>query len=239
MDRQLRIHARRSRRTDRGQSWHRCLSATGLNSYFGIVTHRGCFNFRITTAIYAAYRIRQLVTDSRDPAISGIGAGGGLAANYATKLGIKNYTIIDLPNINVLQAFILNASLPGLDLALYGEPAPLSDRTRMQILPPSSLHEIPAGSLDLAFMQDNMPEFERGVALGYPALLKDLGVPRVLDIQQEAQAPMGGIPHNRVADLFGQIGGFRRNLRLGHWLGAGSVEEIYENDGRSLVLADK
>jgi hypothetical protein len=36
---------------------------------------------------------------------------------------------------------------------------------RMQILPPQSFAEIPAGSLDLVFVQDNIPEFERSVAL--------------------------------------------------------------------------
>jgi len=52
-------------------------------------------------------------------------------------------------------------------LGLWGEQVPVRDGTCMQILPPSSLREIPAGSIDLVFMQDNMPEFERSVALGY------------------------------------------------------------------------
>lgn len=199
----------------------------GINSCFGIATARGYLNFRITDAIYAACRIRDLVIRNTNAAVCEIGGGMGLVAYYAAKLGITNYTIIDLPSVNVLQAFVLNASLPRLNLGLYGERVPVRDGARMQILPPSSLREVPEGSLDLVFMQDNMPEFERSVALGYLRTFKDLGVPRVLSINQEAQAPVGGVPQNLVSDLFAEVGGFRRVLRMRHWTRVGYVEEIY------------
>jgi|SRR6266446_1650420 len=136
-----------------------------------------------------------------------------------------------LASVNVLQAFILNTSLPRLNLGLWGEQVPVRDGTRMQILPPSSLREIPAGSIDLVFMQDNMPEFERSVALGYLRAFKDLGIPRVLSINQEARVPVGGVAQNLVSDLFAEAGGFRRAFRMRHWMRAGYVEEVYERDG--------
>jgi hypothetical protein len=202
----------------------------GINSYFGVATVRGYLNFRIIDAIYAAWRIQNLVKNRNGSAVCEIGGGIGLVAYYAIKLGIANYTIIDLPSVNVLQAFMLDTSVARLDLQLYGERVLVRNGSRVQILPPPSLREIPVGSLDLVFMQDNMPEFERNVALGYLGAFKDLGVPRVLSINQEAQVPVNGIPQNLMSDLFAEIGGFQRTLRMRHWMRVGYVEEIYERE---------
>lgn len=197
----------------------------GLNGSFGILTSRGFLNFRMIGAIYAAYRLKCIA--GVGASVCEIGAGAGLVAYYANRMGIADYTILDLPTVNVLQAFMLHSSLPDTPLTLYGEnPAGRGIR----IVPPHCLETFAPGEFDIVLAQDNLPEFSREVALGYIHKCKQLRIKFFLSINQEAQAAVGGVKQNWVSELFDEVGGFRRILRMRHWLRAGYVEEVYEHE---------
>jgi hypothetical protein len=196
----------------------------GMNGSFGILTHRGVLNFRMIGAIYAAHRLKSMTGTAGS--VCEIGAGAGLVAYYANRMGVADYTIIDLPTVNVLQAFLLYSSLPDVSMSLYGE-----DRVGrgVRVLPPDSLATFLEREFDVVLVQDNLPEFPRDVAIGYIQRIKELKVKSILSINQEAQAIVGGIRQNWVSELFAEVGGFNRILRMRHWLRSGYVEEVYQN----------
>ena len=89
---------------------------------FGLATKRGIAGYRAINALYQAHRIKTLVAPIRNPRILEIGGGTGRTAYYAHKLGLKNYSIVDLPFTAISQGYFLGRTL-GLDsIAADGDP---------------------------------------------------------------------------------------------------------------------
>ncbi len=78
---------------------------------FGLATKRGIAGYRAINALYQAHRIKTLVARVRNPRILEIGGGTGRTAYYAHKLGLKNYSIVDLPLPQSLRATFWAARL--------------------------------------------------------------------------------------------------------------------------------
>ena len=70
---------------------------------------------------------------NRDARIVEVGAGLGRTAFYATKFGLLNYTIVDLPLTCVAQGYFLGRTLEPDTLCLYKEHS-----SGIAILPPSA-----------------------------------------------------------------------------------------------------
>jgi hypothetical protein len=70
-------------------------------------------------AIYQAYRLVEVA--GRDARVVEIGGGMGRTALYAHTLGIRNYTIFDLPLTNVMQSYFLGRTLGGEAIGMYLE----------------------------------------------------------------------------------------------------------------------
>jgi len=89
---------------------------------FGLATKRGIAGYRAINALYQAHRIRTLVVRIPKPRILEIGGGTGRTAYYAHKLGLKDYSIVDLPFTAISQGYFLGRTL-GLDsIAADGDP---------------------------------------------------------------------------------------------------------------------
>jgi hypothetical protein len=89
----------------------------------GLQTDRGVCALRCIPAIYLAQRIRSLVGHLPNPRILEIGAGTGRSAYYAHRLGLKDYTVIDLPfPAGVVQGYFLLRTLGKEQVVLCGEP---------------------------------------------------------------------------------------------------------------------
>jgi hypothetical protein len=86
---------------------------------YGIQTSRGIVSCHVPHAIYHAWRIREFVKSKNNPRVLEIGGGLGRAAYYAWQLGIKDYTIIDLPLTDVSQAYFLMRTLGDDNNALW------------------------------------------------------------------------------------------------------------------------
>lgn len=105
----------------------------------GIPTKCGIVSYRAVQALYQAYLISKLLGKNRTSMrVMEIGAGLGRTAYFCRKLGIREYTIIDIPMSNVAQAYFLGRTVGENDICLEAEemrdikvyPTYLLDKTR-------------------------------------------------------------------------------------------------------------
>lgn len=199
---------------------------SNVGGFLGIEAAGDVIQMRVVEAVYTAYRLKQLVeTRGLSGSICEIGGGAGLTAYYAVLLGIRNYTIIDLPTMNAVQGYLLGGSSIGPSIALLGES---TDGRTVQILPPDAFRDLVPGSIDILYNQDSFPEIETQAALGYLEDSGKLNIPLFLSINQEAHLPTGSGHQYSVPELIAKVGGYRATSRHRHWLRQGYVEELYE-----------
>lgn len=197
---------------------------------FGLTTKRGLYSVRDFNALYVAHRIRELLPNQPDAAICEIGAGVGRVAYYCHRMGLKNYTIIDLSTVNVAQGWLLNCSLPDAEVRLCGETSIDTKEASIKVLPTWAFAQMPDRSFDLVVNQDSIPEIDRDVSLGYLHQIKSKSKGMFLSINQEAAVKIGigrAFRHSITQELIDEVGGFRRNYRFHYWLRRGYVEELF------------
>ena len=187
--------------------------AVGANSFRGIVTYRAIH------ALYLAFRLRQIVEDSPLPAkscsICEIGAGLGRSALYANQLGLKDYTIVDVPMTAISQGYYLMRCLGEDAVALPGEAR--RSREQIRIMHPEdffSSHE----RFDLIANVDSLSELGHDLAARY---LKKIAMtaPNFLSINHEANSI-------RVIDLLKELDRPYKISRYPYWMRQGYVEEL-------------
>lgn len=195
---------------------------TGVVPVTGIATSHGPLHYRHLNALYAALRMRSLL-----PAYGGIceyGGGLGLGAYYANRLGFADYTLMDLPLVNVFSGYFLIGTLGGDAVRLYGE----NERTpAVNVLPYWHCMIAPSSAYSLALNQDSFPEIDPSLVLEYFRQIRRTTAEYFLSINQEAQASMGTRSQNSVPDLLRGNDGFHRMYRMRYWLREGYVEELY------------
>lgn len=198
-----------------------------VGGYLGIKVNGHVIQMRVIESIYAAYRLRQITRQHGLRHVCEIGAGAGLTAYYAALFGIDEYSIIDLPTMNAVQAYMLGGSGIGERVALLGEPEPPRP---IRILPPESFAQFEPGSIDLLFNQDSLPEIEPQAAVQYLRDASRLGISRFLSINQEAHLPTDEDHQKSVPELISAISSYRTTARHRHWLRQGYLEEMFELD---------
>ena len=197
---------------------------------FGLSTSTGAvFTNRDTYALYCAFRLKELTEGNDNPRVCEIGGGMGRVAYYANRLGIKNYTLIDLPQISAVQGFWLSRALDDRVLFHGEEPDRKEDHfDGIVVLPSWCFPEIDV-EFDVVLNTDSMPEMGWSIAPEYADMIKEKGKPTFLSINQEARKQMvpGGPSHAVVADVIRKSGGYERLNRFPFWLRKGYVEELY------------
>jgi hypothetical protein len=197
-----------------------------VGGYLGIKADDCVIQMRVVEAVYAGYRLRQLVEARRLRGhICEIGAGAGLTAYYAMLLGARSYTIIDLPTMNAVQGYMLAGSKIGGDVALAGE-APA--HRPIHILPPEAFARLTLGETEIVFNQDSLPEIEPQAARTYLSDAATMGIPLFLSINQEAHLATSTGRQRSVPELVAEVGRYRATSRHRHWLRQGYAEELYE-----------
>jgi hypothetical protein len=204
-----------------------------IGAYLGLKAGNRVLQMRVLEAIYAAWRLKQLVDEHGFTTVCEIGAGAGLTAYYGAILGIPQYMIIDLPTMNAVQAYMLVGSRVGDGVVLNGE----AKEGTIQILPPDAFSRLEQGSVDLLFNQDSLPEIELVAARAYLADARRIGVRQFLSINQEAHLPVAGGHQISVAELAADVGGFASRSRHRHWLRQGYAEELYALEPLSLAAS--
>jgi len=196
---------------------------------YKLIVGKNTIHNRDITSIYTAWRCKEILRDEVAPSICEIGAGLGKTAYYSYKLGIRKYTIIDLPYVNFLQGFYLIKSLPLVPIVLYGETSTRSENY-ISILPTWSLGEFKGRPFDLTLNQDSFPEIQKKVVLGYLKQIKHLTKKYFLSINQESRntIAVGKLKQHVVFELINLVKGYRRLYRSLYWLRQGYVEELYQ-----------
>jgi hypothetical protein len=187
------------------------------------------FGERDCNAIYTAWLMRGLLPKGQATSVCEIGGGVGRVAYWATRLGLNEYTLLDLPHINVLQGFFLLKALPDANICLYGE----SDNHAAQagasirVMPGYICRDGRHKSFDLVLNQDSFPEIHADIVVDYLRWIK-VSATSFLSINHESQPNAGsGTLQNNVSDLIAGVGGFSRESRHLYWLRKGYVTELY------------
>ena len=187
-----------------------------FESEHGLGSSRGVISYRVPQALYQAWRIKQLLKGIQNPRVLEIGAGLGRTAFYANELGIKDYTIVDLPITTVAQGYFLGRALGEENICLGGEQFD-GDQNRVKIVVPEIFF---AGdkTYDLILNVDSLTEMDFDVAQSYWDKIK-VSTNIFLSINHEANK-------FRVRDLFVED---LNNLivhRGLYWMRKGYVEEL-------------
>jgi hypothetical protein len=132
----------------------------------GVPSNCGIISFRAAQAIYQAWRILCLSHGNPDVRVLEIGAGLGRTAYYATRMGIRNYTTIDIPLTSTAQAYFLGRTLGYGAISLFGE-----NGTGVRVMPPSGFLDS-EDRYDLVFSADSMTEMTAPAARAYCAAIK-------------------------------------------------------------------
>jgi len=173
-----------------------------------LISERDC------TAIYTGHMIR----DAKK--ICEIGAGIGRTCYWGSRFGDMEYTIVDLPHINVVHGFYLLKSM-GEAVSLYGETP-----KKIRILP---CHKFPDEKFDLVLNQDSFPEIAENIVIDYLNWIKAHAT-EFLSINFESMAPYPGGRHLNVYELTQKVGGLERTARSLFWMRKGYVVERYKGN---------
>jgi hypothetical protein len=179
----------------------------------GIPTSRGIVGYRALQGLYMAWRVKTLLRIFGGSRVLEIGGGLGWAAFYSRKLGVGDYTILDLPMTGISQAYFLGSLLGPDAVRLHDEKAVSN---AISIVPPDAL----SGKYDLIVAQDCLTEFNETDATRYVEYAAKHSKVFVT-INHEAN------PHT-AQDYFDQFG--LVPLRQPYGLRAGYVEELIVND---------
>lgn len=195
-----------------------------VGGYLGITVDGCIIQMRVVEAVYAAFRLRQLVRMSGSRGrVCEIGAGAGLTAYYATLFGAKTYTIIDLPTMNAVQGYLLAGSRIGENVSLAGE----GNNKAVRVLPPDAFADLSPDNFDILFNQDSLPEIEPGAARAYLRDAAAQRIPLLLSINQEAHLTTSEGVQCSVPELVAEVGSYHAVSRHRHWLRQGYAEELF------------
>jgi len=181
----------------------------------------GSLHVRDVYSLYTALRVFEI--SGKSAKVAEIGGGLGRAAYYSYKLGIRDYSIFDLPYINVLQGYFLLKALPKGSVSLYGE----KHSGKIKILPDSEFSKTPRKSFDVTLNADSFPEINIKIVKKY---LKDIKINTkkyFLSINQEGGSDFASIKQSVIPKVIADIGGFRKEYRFPFWVRKGYIEELY------------
>lgn len=170
---------------------------------FGLQTERGVAGYRAIHALYQAHRIRQLSKGR----ILEIGAGTGRTAYYCHKMGLTDYTIVDLPFTGISAGYFLGRALGAV--IPEGESG-----TGIKILSPDAFHAA-STQYDLIVNIDSLTEMPVSVAEAYWRAI------------QKRSKLFLSINHEANDKTVMEITKVTPKERVPYWMRRGYAEEIY------------
>lgn len=178
-------------------------------------TKRGVASYRAIHAIYQVWRIGELLRRTPNPRVLEIGAGLGRIAFYARQLGIRDYTIIDLPFTAVSSGYFLMRTLGEEQVLLHGEKQ-TGVLGKVRILNPGAFLDC-SESYDLIVNVDSLTEMDRPTAERYWNRIEASKL--FLSINHEANEFM-------IRELIDRSKRVASRHRHPYWVRRGYVEEL-------------
>lgn len=171
---------------------------------------------------YTAYRLRQLGVERHERIVE-IGGGYGCLAYICRRNGCADYTIVDLPWVNVLQGYVLIMSLPPGSVSLFGE----ADAA-VKVRPFWEFGRLPDRSVDVVINTDSLPEIGEKTGRQYIADIARVIRKYFLSINQEAMTEYPGVGRQlHVNGLVAEEPRLRLLHRQRYWMRQGYVEEVF------------
>ncbi len=189
----------------------------------GLQINDQLFHYRHINGLYSATRIAEL-TPHRGP-VCEFGGGLGITAMYSRRLGVTDYTMLDLPITCLLAGHYLLHAV-GLDsVSLYGEEARANS---IKILPFWECLNLPNDSFELTINQDSFPEIADNLIYEYLTEIKRITTDHFLSINQEYF-------HPRTVNYFiRESTGYKEIYRSKCWVREGYLEELFGIGNSSL-----
>lgn len=170
---------------------------------------------------YTAYRLKQLGVASAERLVE-IGGGYGCLAYVCHRNGFSDYTIVDLPWVNLVQGYMLIMSLPPGSISLFGEPdAPVKVR------PFWEFGTLADRSVDVVINTDSLPEIGEETARQYITDIARVVRKYFLSINQEAMTEYAGVGHQLHVNALAAGAPLRLLHRHRYWMRQGYVEELF------------
>ncbi|MBB3542447.1 putative sugar O-methyltransferase [Rhizobium sp. BK399] len=182
----------------------------------GLVTQKGLFHYRHINALYSAIKVSRL--NPGKSAVCEFGGGLGLTAMYARRLGVLDYTILDLPITCLLAGHYLLQALGEEQVSLYGEDLRPG---AVKLLPYWEILNVPSSSVEISVNQDSFPEISENLVLEYLTHIKRISTGYFLSINHECFHP------HTVFNCARRSGGFELIDRSRCWVREGYVDEVY------------
>lgn len=206
------------------------LAPPQVGGIFGIEFRGKIISLRQLYQVHTAQRIKMILNKPAASCLE-IGGGAGFLAYAAVKMGsAKDYCIIDLPIVNVLQGYLLLKSDLAPYVELYGE-TPKSGSggaVRIRLLPDIAMGDLPDQSFDCAINTDSLPEMEESTIRDYLGEIRRVCRDYFLSVNQETATKSElGFVHGRVHDLVKGFPEFRLGSRAPFWPRKGYVEEVF------------
>lgn len=132
---------------------------------YGVQSTKGIISARVPQALYQAWKIKQLVKDIKNPRVLEIGAGVGRTAYYAHLMGIKDYTIIDLPFTALCSGYFLGRTLGENQVIFHGENRNETENLIKVLTPDDFIND--DIKYDLIINVDSMTEMDPAMARAY------------------------------------------------------------------------
>ncbi len=158
-----------------------------------------------------------------------IGGGFGGLAYWLYKIGFRDITVYDSPQMNIIQEYYLSKTLPEAKICFYGDHDKSGwESSEIKILPYWCLDKTPKKSYDIAVSQDSLPEIPTIIAKYYLKKIIHTTKKYFYSINQEVQAPnyQSGIqePVHKLVKDFEEL---KLLFRSPFWFRPGYAQEIY------------
>jgi hypothetical protein len=179
--------------------------------------------------VYAAHRL-QAIAGGHISSCLEIGGGVGFLGYFCASNGIvRDYTIIDLPLVNLLQGYLLLRSDVADRVELFGESSQATtDSPRLRVFPDIAIGKLADKSVTMAINQDSFPEMDHNTMTRYLGEIVRIAESHLLSINHEsAQQVSDTFSHGCVHTAAKTVPGLEQLSRTPSWLRPGYVEEVF------------
>ena len=195
------------------------------NNTYGFLLKNKFYSTNDLRAVYTAHKINNLLKNYKLNSLSEIGGGLGYLGHYSHKISKIDYTIFDLPEVLILQAYFLLLSNNSEKIHLWGEN---KKKNSISLMPYWKIFDLNKKKT-LWINQDSFPEIDVKLSKKYLNVISSNKKNIFLSINQESENTNlidGNQP--KVFQLVKNFKNFELISRNRDFLTTGYIEEIYK-----------